>query len=177
MINSFPHFTSSDDITTFLASKESSLLTLLYYARVNPLDRVFLSTVDGIESAAYSVYRLILQCERFYQFWRLDKMDYFQSIRVLDISREYFSTMTKNYLHERLSFLQDCPEDVIDYYLHPTEFFADNLPVHLVSRIDEIAHDRCRRAIKHREINDLNIKYVQPAIFSKEYVESLRVCV
>lgn len=177
LINSLSRFTSSGDIDTFLTSKEGSLSTLLYYARVNPLDRTFLSIADNIESASCSVYRLILQCERFHRFWHLDKMDYFQSIHVLDVSREYFSTMTKNYLRERLLFLQDCPEDITDYYLHPTEFFADSLPVRLVSRIDAIAHDRCRRAIKHREINDLNIKYVKPVIFSKEYVESLRVCV
>lgn len=176
LIESFSRLRLPDGTVDSLVKHDSTLLSLLYYARVDYLNPLIYATADSMESAACSIYRLVLQCERFFRFWRLDKLDYFTSIRVMDLSRHYFSTMTKNYLRERLQFLQDCPEDIADYYLHPTEFFADNLPVRLVSRMDEISHSRCRNAIKHRDINDLNIKYVKPVIFSKEYAESLRVC-
>ena len=176
MIESFSRLRLPDGTVDSLFKHDSTLLSLLYYARVDYLNPLIYATADSMESAACSIYRLVLQCERFFNFWHLDKLDYFTSIRVMDLSRHYFSTMTKNYLRERLQFLQDCPEDIADYYLHPMEFFADNLPVRLVSRMDEVSHSRCRDAIKHRDINDLNIKYVKPVIFSKEYAESLRVC-
>ena len=154
-------------------SLSSNLFTVLYYARVNPTaDIQEYKNPDKDEAMAHSIYRLLLYTMRFIRFWKIDKMSYHDGIRLLDMCREYYRLLDYRCLRQRFQFLEQCEEDLLDFYLHPTEYVADHLPRSVVSGINQYSLERHQKAIKHREINDLNIKYVKPYL-PKKYERTL----
>lgn len=154
-------------------SLSSNLFTVLYYARVNPTaDIQEYKNPDKDEAMAHSIYRLLLYTMRFIRFWKIDKMPYHDGIRLLDMCREYYRLLDYRCLRQRFQFLEQCEEDLLDFYLHPTEYVADHLPRSVVSGINQYSLERHQKAIKHREINDLNIKYVKPYL-PKKYERTL----
>ncbi len=56
--------------------------------------------------------------------------------------------------------------------MHPSENFADNLPRTIVTGINQYSLERYQKAIKHRDINDLNIQFVKP-LLPKRYEKTL----
>lgn len=154
-------------------SLSSNLFTVLYYARVNPTaDIQEYKNPDKDEAMAHSIYRLLLYTMRFIRFWNIDKMPYHDGIRLLDMCREYYRLLDYRCLRQRFQFLEQCEEDLLDFYLHPTEYVADHLSRSVVSGINQYSLERHQKAIKHREINDLNIKYVKPYL-PKKYERTL----
>lgn len=157
-------------------SLSSHLFTVLYYARVNPTNDIQeYKNPDQDEAIAQSIYRLLLYTMRFVRFWKIDKMSYHEGIRLLDMCREYYRLLDYKYLRQKFQFLEQCEEDLLDFYLHPTEHFADHLPRTIVSGINQYSLERHQKAIKHREVNDLNIKYVKPFL-PKKYEKTLPLC-
>jgi hypothetical protein len=95
-----------------------------------------------------------------------------EGIRLLDMCREYYRLLDYQYLRQRFQFLEQCEEDLLDFYMHPTENFADHLPRTIVTGINQYSLERYQKAIKHREINDLNLQYVKPFL-PKKYEKTL----
>lgn len=156
-----------------LLSLPSCLVTLLYYSRVDlTKDIQDYKNPDVDEAMAQSIYRVILYTMRFERFWKISKMSYHEGIRLLDMCREYYRLLDYQYLRQRFQFLEQCEEDLLDFYMHPTENFADHLPRTIVTGINQYSLERYQKAIKHREVNDLNIQYVKPFL-SKKYEKTL----
>lgn len=151
----------------------SNISTVLYYARVDLTREIQeYSNPDWDEAMSQSIYRLFLYTMRFVRFWEIDKMPYYEGICLLDMCRKYYSLLDYNYLRQRFQFLEQCKEDIFDFYLHPMEDFANHLPSDIVAGINQYSFVRHQAAIKHREINDLNIKYVKPCM-PKKYEKAL----
>ena len=154
----------------------SNISTVLYYARVDLTREIQnYKNSDWDEAMSQSLYRLFLYTMRFVRFWKIDKMPYHEGIRLLDMCRKYYSLLDYRYLRQRFQFLEQCEEDIFDFYMHPTENFSDHLPSSVVLGINQYSRERHQAAIKHREVNDLNIKYVKPYL-PKKYEKTLPLC-
>lgn len=157
-------------------SLPSNISTVLYYARVDLTKEIQnYKNPDWDEAMSQSLYRLFLYTMRFVRFWKIDKMSYHEGIRLLDMCCKYYSLLDYRYLRQRFQFLEQCQEDIYDFYMHPTENFSDHLPSSVVLGINQYARERHQAAIKHREVNDLNIKYVKPYL-PKKYEKTLPLC-
>ena len=154
-----------------LRDQDQSLSDVLYYARVVPDElgeRCI--TDDRVHGQLYRLFRMVYS---FFQYRELFDADYDTIMSALRQSREFFSVRDYKALTDSLTFVEESGEDLLDIYLLPSahtfgndrreaDFDKDDPPPKNSLLVDaaRLAHDKIERSVKHREINDLNMKFV-----------------
>lgn len=155
---------------------ECDVGVLYYYSRLESPSSHMRSDVL-IKRDKLRLYQLFMAYERFVNFWHISKdTSYHSLVHILDISRHYYATLSYMALTKALNFLSyidEMDDDLYNFFMHPvTDDNPDKLVYNpsfgkLVSthgfllNAQNLAKNRCTKAIKHREINDLNIKFLR----------------
>lgn len=170
---------SSFSIENFL-SIENQLYTCYYYARLeSPTTDV--RSDDLFDSDCMRLYRFFSCVSKFISFWNITPSSTYEYIyRTIDLSKWYYSRLSYALLRSQytdLLGLVDLDEELVDFliapvtedvpssdgisaleYRPPFESLVESHPILTLaqSRAKKICNDR----VKHREINDKNLKYV-----------------
>lgn len=140
-----------------LRDQDQSLSDVLYYARVVPDDvgeKVL--TDERVQGQLYRLFRMVYS---FFEYRELFSADYDMIMSALRQSQEFFRARDYKALTDSLTFIEESGEDLLDIYMLPSvhAFSSKNS---LLDDASRLAHVKIERAIKHREINDLNMKFV-----------------
>ena len=155
-----------------LHNQDPVLSDVLYYARVVPDDIGEKSfTDDRVHGQLYRLFRMVYS---FLQYRELFDAGYDTIMFALRQSREFFSVRDYKALTDSLTFVEESGEDLLDIYMLPSahvfgndrrdaDFDKDVSPSKNPLLVDAacLAHAKIERSVKHREINDLNMKFVQ----------------
>lgn len=149
------------------------LSDVLYYARVVPDDVGEKGMTD--ERVHGQLYRLFRMVYAFLEYRDLFNADYDMIMSALRQSQEFFRVRDYKALTDSLAFIEDSGEDLLDIYMLPSAHAFGNDRREVDSGIVDdppnpknsllldaarLAHVKIERSIKHREVNDLNIKFV-----------------
>lgn len=165
-----------------LHDQDQSLSDVLYYARVVPDDVGEKQlTDDRVHGQLYRLFRCVYS---FLQYRDLFDATYDVIMSALKQSQEFFRARDYKALTDSLSFIEDSGEDLLDIYMLPSArafgndrreaevgIVNDPPPDPLNSLLVDatrLAHVKVERAVKHREINDRNIKFVNHVPVSQE---------
>lgn len=146
------------------------------WSRLETPTSEMLRTEIGFERDVNRLYRLFSTVTRFTTFWNLTEntpYDYF--IKVIGLSRYYYYRFAQFNLRSQYTELEglvDLDEELALFSVMPiVEDYDDNVAnpfKNMISRhsvcvdAELLAFQRSEDAIKHREINDMNIKFVKP---------------
>lgn len=155
-------------------SIENTLYTCLYYARIECITSRYRDN-RMLERDVNRLYRLFLTVYRFVSFWNLDRdTPYERYIQVIDFSKYYYSCFAAYNLRSQyteLSSLVDLDEDLSLFAVMPVveDGSSADKPFERLIESHSIVKDAlsCAKSysdmrVKHREINDLNIEFVNP---------------
>lgn len=144
----------------FLREQDPVLSDVLYYARVVPDDIGEESLTDErIRGQFYRLFRIVYS---FLQYRGLFNADYDTIMSAIRQSQEFFSVCDYKALTDSLTFVEESGEDLLDIYMLPSVYVFENRDGNeLLVDAARFAHCKVEKSVKHREINDLNIKFVQ----------------
>lgn len=170
---------ASRSVEDFLSIK-NQLYTCYYYARLES-PTTDIRSDDLFDSDCMRLYRLFSCVGKFISFWDITPSSTYEYIRrTVDISKHYYSRLSYTLLcsqYTDLTGLVDLDEDLVDFLIAPvTEDVSssDGISVleyrppfnslvkshPILSLAQAKAKRDCDNRVKHREINDRNLKYV-----------------
>lgn len=170
---------SSRSVEDFL-NIENQLYTCYYYARLeSPATDIRSDAL--FDSDCMRLYRFFSCVGKFISFWNITPSSSYEYIyRTVDLSKWYYSRLSYTLLRSQyteLTGLVDLDEDLVDFliapvteyvslldgisaleYHPPFESLVESHPILVLAqaRAKRICDDR----VKHRDINDRNLKYV-----------------
>lgn len=150
-----------DSIRRLIFNGDYCVSDLLYYSRCE-----YSTCTSDVHRDLFvgQVYRLCLSVYRFVTGigCSISHLDTSILDAHLRNSQEFFSYRDYAYLKRSLQFVEDSEDDILDMYLLPTRFsvsqFDANHPLASLSSL--YSANRVEASIKHRDVNDLNIKFV-----------------
>ena len=170
---------SSRSVEDFL-SIENQLYTCYYYARLeSPTTDIRSDTL--FDSDCMRLYRLFSCVGKFLSFWNITPSPSYEYIyRTVDLSKWYYSRLSYYMLRSQytdLVGLVDLDEELVDFLISPVtedtpssdgisalEYhppFESLVKSHSILSLAQTKAKRdCDNRVKHREINDRNLKYV-----------------
>lgn len=170
---------SSRSVEDFL-SIENQLYTCYYYARLeSPTTDVRSDAL--FDSDCMRLYRFFSCVGKFISFWNITPSSTYEYIRrTVDISKHYYARLSYTLLRSQyvdLTGLVDLDEDLVDFLIAPvTEDVPSSdgisaLEYHppfdslvkshpILSLAQAKAKTDCDNRVKHRDLNDRNLKYV-----------------
>lgn len=139
-------------------------LDLMYFLKLDPYG--FLIDADFEESFCSRWYNLFRYTQKFLLTYNLSVydryMDYSKLYYALDNSLSFYCFRDARSLNDAYRFLEENGSDEFSFIITPS---PQNLSRYRDSVIapaaDALCDDLVNTAVKHREINDLNIKFVQ----------------
>lgn len=170
---------SSRSVEDFL-SIENQLYTCYYYARLeSPTTDV--RSDNLFDSDCMRLYRFFSCVGKFLSFWNITPSSSYEYIyRTVDLSKWYYSRLSYYMLRSQyteLVGLVDLDEELVDFliapvtedvpssdgisaleYRPPFKSLVESHPI--LSLAQAKAKRDCDNRVKHREINDRNLKYV-----------------
>lgn len=170
---------SSRSVEDFL-SIENQLYTCYYYARLeSPTSDI--RSDDLFDRDCMRLYRFFSCVGKFISFWNITLSSSYEYIcRTVDLSKWYYSRLSYHMLRSQytdLVGLVDLDEELVDFliapivedvpssdgisvleYHPPFEFLVKSHPILTLAQAK--AKKICDDRVKHREINDKNLKYV-----------------
>ena len=146
---------------------DSLLADLLYYARTECLHFSDSVHKEKFIGQIYRITRLVYAFLRGYkvkvkEVLTCDGFARSRFIRLLEQSQRFFRFADYAYLKRSLQFIEDSEDDILDMYLMPRRSVLDEFSSShpLVNNVNSYLKFRLDASIKHREVNDLNIKFV-----------------
>ena len=173
-------FSMSPRSTEDFLSIENQLYTCYYYARLES-PTTDIRSDNLFDSDCMRLYRFFSSVGKFISFWNITPGSTYEYIRrTVDISKHYYSRLSYTLLRSQyteLTGLVDLDEELVDFLIAPItedlpssdgisalEYhppFATLVNSHpILSLAQAKAKLDCDNRVKHREINDRNLKYV-----------------